>query len=79
MRASAHLSKFLRHARCRSWQNSKSLWPTSKHHAYATSEESPSISIDRSGLFTLDRGGPASVDKEAETPLAKQLKALIQA
>lgn len=79
MHVSTVLSRGLRHARCRSWQNTRSLWPFDNQCAYATSEDPPTISIDRSGLFNLDGSSLASVDKEPETPLAKQLKALIQA
>lgn len=80
MRGLLTLGKLLRHARSVEKQNRRSLWTWGGHHACAASEDSSTISIDRSGLFNVDgRPGGVPVDKEPETSLAKQLKALIQA
>lgn len=53
------------------------LWQLGTWRGFA-SEEPPTISIDRSGLYRPDSSEPPHVNKEPETALTKQLKALIR-
>ncbi len=82
MQNSEQFGKLLRQAQCRPWHNWRFAWPTESHVSYSTSNDPltdpPTISIDRSGLFNVDGKATVTVEKEPETPLAKQLKALIQ-